>query len=110
MGVRFVDVINPLKWVSFAWGTMNKHLFTRPHRWEQYVVRRYMPECQPCVKNGSCLHCGCDTVAKMLTPWESCSAGWWGPYLSKVKWEEYKNAYGLKIKIEFTKSEQNEQV
>lgn len=89
---QWEDYINPLKWGSVVYATFMKFLFP-VHIVEQLVLRMYDKECRKCVKNGSCLHCGCD-ISKVYTPWDRCSEGYWGPMVEDA--EEYK-----KIREEF---------
>lgn len=94
--LRWRDMVNPLKWRSFVYGYFLKWVYPE-HRMEQYFLRKSTEECQPCIKAGHCLKCGCDIQAKMRVPSETCTDGFWGPYLSKAEYEKEKEKWGISI-------------
>lgn len=96
--IRFKDVINPLKWWSFVVGWLFS-LFLKRHIIEQYAIRLF--ECNDCVDAGSCHHCGCSMPQKAWVKNETCSAGNWGPMKSAKEWAEYKETYGLTVKVSY---------
>lgn len=101
--ISFKDALNPIKWLSVFLGTILKYLFI-DHIFEQLVVRFYNGYCRPnCLlgNGGDCTHCGCDTKAKMLVPFEQCSGGYWGKFMwSRKKYKEFREKYPITIKIE----------
>jgi hypothetical protein len=98
--VRVVDLINPLKWLSFIRGTLLKLLFP-PHVIKQVFIR--MNECPECVKDGKCIVCGCDTMGKMFDPYATCSLDRWGPNDSKERFEEREEKFKIKFNISYGK-------
>lgn len=109
-GIPFLHTLNPYKWFSVAYGfilsvVMPYHIFL------QIAERVFEPNCQVCIKKGSCvgglnkeegeLGCGCDTYAKMLSPFEEDYSSNWGKLIfSKNKFAETIKKYPIKIKIE----------
>lgn len=102
--MRFVDIINPLKWWSFIHGyflqIMGKK-FYRTHIIEQYFVRLH--ECHDCVVAGKCKDCGCAMPAKAWVPNETCSEGHWGAMMEASEWEAHKQKYNIKFFITYGK-------
>lgn len=99
---RLQDYINPLKWGSVLYATFMKLLFPM-HIVHQLILRMYDMECRACVREGSCIHCGCD-ISKVYTPWDRCSAGNWGPMVEDA--EEYRKMreeFPVEITIKYTK-------
>ena len=101
-GVRVIDIVNPVKWWSFAKGLFI-NLFLQQHVLIQYALRMFI--CGDCLKNGKCVDCGCDAYAKMLDPTSKCSADKWGPIYNKSKWKEVQREYGIKLNFLFKKKE-----
>lgn len=97
------DCWNPKKWVSFALGFALKHLVA-DFVFEQYVIRMYDPYCRPnCyeAEDGKCVKCGCDAIAKAMSPSETCSKGQWGPVdFNRKRYEGHRKQYPIKIKVE----------
>lgn len=96
--------LNPVKWVSFAYGYIFKFFFPR-HIIEQLTIRYYEEECKrDCYDSpqGKCKECGCDAIAKASVPFESCSKGNWGPMImNKNKYEAHRLLYPVKITIKY---------
>jgi len=101
-GVRVIDIVNPVKWWSFAKGLFI-NLFLRQHVLTQYALRMYL--CAECIEKGKCVDCACDAYAKMLDPTSKCSADKWGPIYNKSKWKEVQREYGIKLNFLFKKKE-----
>lgn len=83
---RLEDWINPIKWGSVLFAFFMEMMFPM-HIVEQLILRMYDNECNKCMQNGSCLHCGCD-MSKVFVPWEVCSRGFWWKMVESAK--EYK--------------------
>lgn len=99
---RIEDWFNPIKWVSVLYGWFAKLIFPL-HIVEQIILRMYDMECRKCVKQGTCIHCGCD-ISKVHVPWESCSNGNWGPFVeSKKKYQEMRKEFPVEITINYPK-------
>lgn len=101
--MQYCHCFDPRKWLSFAVGFLLKYLVPN-FVLEQYVIRLYDPYCKSnCYESvdGKCVKCGCDAVAKAMSPSETCSAGMWGPIeLSRRKYEAHREEYPITIKIE----------
>lgn len=91
---------SPKKILSVVYGFLLKILIPE-HIFEQMVLRKYDSYCRPnCIEgnNGHCDKCGCDTIAKMNSPFESCSRGMWGSMiLSKRKYKQHRVKYPIEI-------------
>jgi len=76
---------------------------------EQVMYRMTNENCQVCLEQGKCIHCGCDTFKKMLDPYSECAGvdengnPYWGPMLSAKAWRDAKNVVGLKFYSKNTK-------
>ena len=97
------DALNPDKWsVMLEDKTLKKEGFHIPHNemisWAEQLQYRLIV-CAPCVKRGSCEHCGCDTPDAMLTPSNWCSAGHWDKYMAPEEWEKYKKENNIEFTI-----------
>lgn len=100
------DVTNPRKWGVYFRFILNK-LF--PYRFirekhmvaycEQVVYR--MSLCRQCVKNGSCVHCGCKSPELFLDGKNVCSADNWYEMLSPEQWEEFKENTQIQLGVQF---------
>lgn len=62
-----------------------------------------MKVCQPCVKAGKCLKCGCKSPQLFYAPLKTDKDGKWGTMVSKTEWDEFKRTspqysryYGMK--------------
>jgi len=93
---RLKDWVNPLKWYSFAKSKFI-HFFLKKHVVEQIMFR--MLSCPQCVREGSCVVCGCNTFEKMLNPSETDSNGLWGPIKNKKEWKAYKEKFSIDFKL-----------
>ena len=108
-GIRNIDCINPIKWMSVLYGFFLKLLIPK-HVFEQCVLRMYDSDCAPCIKEGICIGgltcgkdcaCGCDTLAKMYSPIESDSGENWGPIVfNKNKYLKLREHFPIKITIQ----------
>lgn len=103
-GISWSECFSPRKMFSVFLGFVVS--FSLPdHIFEQLVLRFYDPECRPdCLESesGSCKHCGCNTRAKMASPFEKCSAGNWGEIIwSESKYRQFRAMYPVKIKVEY---------
>lgn len=104
--IRFKDLISPRKWWIVIDAYKNKALGVSLERCQQAVemkythgeatadfwARRVMGKgldyaevvvlratlCHECVKQGSCVHCGCSAPENMYSLKNECSAGNWG--------------------------------
>jgi hypothetical protein len=122
--IRFIDLINPLKWRAvlvsllkrgkgvnldfcldvvrlsnkFGNGFANRFARTKGEElWYcELVVYRSMI-CSSCVKAGNCYHCGCSVPDNMLDKGNFCSAGLWGPTPTRENWENYKKIYKIDL-------------
>lgn len=100
-GIPWKDCFNPVKWMSVLYGFFLK-VFIPPHVFEQLILRVYDPECQPCVENGKCVHCGCDTIAKMYSPLERDSDNNWDTIIwNKRKYKQHREKFPVKILVEW---------
>lgn len=99
---------NPLKWYNVIQGYFYMWLMP-PHVLEQIYIRLNEVKCQPCIENGACLYCNCDTIPKMYSLREidayqnedGFTNPRWGKIIrNKKKYEEYRNNYPIKINIQ----------
>lgn len=98
-GVRAVDVVNPVKWVSFIKGTVYG-IFLKPHILEQVLIRQI--SCPECMEAGKCIGCGCKMPAKTYDLDASCSEGRWSEVeRDSAKWDDRKNRYKIKLKVTY---------
>ncbi len=97
--IKFIDVINPKKWMSVIRAFLNRDIYAQ-HIVEQ-IMFRYL-ECEPCVKNGSCLHCGCSlkgSLNKMSDLQAEDSDGKWGKVMPEEDWQSYKILNNIKFSL-----------
>lgn len=107
MGVRFIDVINPVRWKSYFVYLLRKFLkgldesdwTPEIHEIEQYHFR--LLSCPDCVGFGTCVHCGCKVPERMWNRKETCSEMKWQQFMDKDSWEKHKKAYGITFKINY---------
>lgn len=109
-GIPYKQCLNPVKWFSVFYGYLLK-LIIPLHVFEQYAIRIYTEDCQVCIANGKCIGgskcgavcgCGCDTLAKMYSPFEEDSGeNWGGIIFNKKKYHAVRQNYPIKIKIEY---------
>ena len=106
-GIKFVDTLNPFKWMSVVYGfalsvIMPKHVFY------QYAARIFDANCKPCIRLGACMGglnkeegeegCGCHTYSKMLSPWEKDYSNNWDKIIrSRKKFLEHIKEYPIEI-------------
>lgn len=94
------DVLNPRKWwifiVSHFRGAATPHDVTLAQA-EQTVYRTIL--CSSCLKNGSCLSCGCPMPDAIVTPENYCSEGLWDEMLSPEDWATFKADNKINFKI-----------
>lgn len=100
--IKFKDVVNPYKWLSFIRG--NSNVGTLPlHELEQIIYR--VNKCAECLERGYCDHCGCSMPAKAYDPNSVCdneeTGERWGPMFGKEAWEQYKKDFKIDIGIIF---------
>ena len=102
--ITFLQCLNPILWFSLVIGKVFKVLVP-PHIFEQYVLRVYDEECRPqCYlsRNGTCVECGCDALAKAYSPISQCSKGNWGRIIfNKSKYKKLRDDYPVQIKINY---------
>jgi len=70
------------------------------HKQEQVIWRS--EQAKECLKNGSCLYCGCDTPAKFYSD-EACEDPQRQCYPSMMDvptWEQYKAEHQITIKVD----------
>lgn len=91
-GVKVVDIINPLKWISYIKGSFISLFVSRAYM-EQLMYRAYV--CKPCVDRGHCINCNCNTWGKMLDPKARCSAGKFGEMQTSKKWYQTVTEYNI---------------
>lgn len=101
---RLKDFFTPFKWYSFVYGYLMKWIFP-DHYIEQYIIRKTTEECQPCVKAGACVSCGCDVQAKMRVPKEHCTQLHWDHFLSKKEYLAEKEKWGINLVVEYNKKQ-----
>lgn len=94
---RLRDWINPKKWWSFV-KSQFINWFVTENYFKQLMFRYTMPECQPCIKAGNCVHCGCNTFQKMLNPNETCSGGYWGEMQEENDYNTFEAKHNIEIK------------
>ena len=100
----FKDILSPNRWKAFivwilrrmltALGGEAKQILS-VHEIENIVYR--MRTCSECVEQGTCVHCGCNTMGRMQEPTESCSAGKWGPFYEPERWRRVKKKLNFKL-------------
>lgn len=73
---------------NFVQGNVNYYITRPDYVTEQATFRAY--KCQPCLKAGKCLHCGCTTPQMFFSQSKVDSAKRWGPMMSKEDWEVFK--------------------
>lgn len=90
------DILNPKKWKIFARYLKMKalkeeyqELNIRAYQ-EQIVLRMKHPECQRCIKEGECFHCGCKSPELFFDKDNYCSGGAWDAMMNPDQWEEFK--------------------
>lgn len=105
-GIPWVQCFNPLVHFSVAIG-MTLALIPL-HIWEQIFIRIYGDECRDCFISRTCQHggqCGCDTRAKALSPFESCSKSKdknFGPIVwSRKKYEKIREDSPVKLLVQW---------
>lgn len=106
-GIGYKQCFNPLKQFSvilgFSLSLIPDHII------EQYVLRLYDTDCRAeCYlgNGGKCVSCGCNTKAKMCSPFEMDSKDRWGRIeWSKEKYKKTRELYPVKITINYLKSE-----
>ena len=111
-GIPVYQCFSPVKWMSVLYGFILKTIVPL-HIFEQYVLRIYDKDCSVCVKNGKCIGglncgfncaCGCDTLAKMYSPFETDSGHNWDKIIfNKKKYEEFRKKYPITINISYDK-------
>ncbi len=109
-GIPYKDCLNPAKWFSVGYGFLLKFVIP-PHVLEQYVLRFYEPDCQVCLRNGKCVGgtkcgkdcaCGCDTLAKMYSPFETDSGENWGKIIfNETLYKQHRREYPIEIKVNY---------
>jgi len=103
-GISYKECLSPLKMISVLLGFALKYIIPQ-HIFEQYVIRFYDPDCRTeCVlgNDGNCVACGCDTIAKMWSPFELCKKKRWPPIIwSKKEYKAYRELYPLKIFVKY---------
>lgn len=103
--MRFRDIVTPSRWKSFIVWLLKKLLrwldgsevYLEPYEVEQYMFR--MLRCPDCVKEGKCLHCGCDTIGRMMNRTDYCSDHRWGAFEDKEGWEQLKKINKIQFKL-----------
>lgn len=107
-GIYWKECFNPFKIFSVFFGIFVKNVIPL-HVFEQYVLRFYDSYCRPHCLNGNkghCVSCGCDTEAKMWSPFEKCSQdNWFKIVWNKKKYERIRKESPIEIKITY-KNEQ----
>lgn len=106
--MKFVDIINPVKWWHFIIGMGLKSRIESlqdPHSIEQLMFRRgQCPQCviaKKCIGLGDCGGCGCDTWGKMLLSEAIDDCGRWGKMKNEEEWAKYKKEFGIKFYYKF---------
>ncbi len=103
--MRFKDFFTPSRWKSFVTWLLklivrkldNSEIYLEPYEVEQYMFR--LLRCPECVNKGKCIHCGCDTIGRMMNRTDECSDGRWGNFLSKEMWEQYKKDFEVRFTL-----------
>lgn len=101
--MRIKDFFRPSRWMSFTIWLLKKILRYLDKseiyldRWEmeQYMFR--MLTCPECVEEGKCLHCGCDTMGRMMNRTDTCSRDKWGLFMSEKVWDAYRKSNQIKF-------------
>jgi hypothetical protein len=82
-----------------------KRIIDTPRDFEQvHIIEQYMYRflaCNTCLKEGSCVNCGCTTLDKMLVRSDKCSMGYWDSFKDAETWEKYKKALGIQFKLNY---------
>lgn len=99
MKVRIKDIISPKRWLSvFVWllKKLVRKLDNSEVQLEAWEIEQYMfriLRCPDCVENKTCVHCGCDTMGRMMNRFDSCSQNKWGKFFeSEKEWKDYKDS------------------
>lgn len=102
MKFRLIDVVTPKRWLSVILWILKllvkkldkSEVYIEAWEIEQYAFR--ILTCPECVLQGNCVHCGCDTIGRMMNRFEHCSEGKWGRFFeTKELWEKYKKDYDI---------------
>lgn len=99
--IKLIDFFKPKNWMSVLRSFSTYDVY-QGHIIEQMMFRRL--ECAPCVRAGSCEHCGCsmgDKLAKWADPQAECSAGKWGKMMNKEQWESYKTKFNVNFLVTY---------
>ncbi len=103
-GISWANCFNPIKIIGVAIGFTLSYMFPL-HIFEQYILRFYDVDCRAeCLigNEGKCVSCGCNTRAKMWSPFESCSKNRWAKIIwSRKKYKEYRLKYPVQIKTQY---------
>lgn len=108
-GIPYSECFNPIKMLSVLVGFTLSALLPL-HIFEQLVIRIYDKECrQECLlgNGGKCIACGCNTKAKMFSPFEECSKFNWGAIIwSKRKYIKHRKNFPIQIDINYLKRDE----
>ncbi|MCC6818563.1 MAG: hypothetical protein IT245_06720 [Bacteroidia bacterium] len=100
-GISYWDCMNPVKFISVLFGFIMSVVFPL-HIFEQYALRFYDVDCRKnCLnsEDGACEICGCNTKAKMWSPFEHCSNNNWPKIIwSKKKYIEFRKLHPATLK------------
>lgn len=103
---RFKDWLSPRRWKSvliyILKFTIKKLGDTSPQLLYPFEIEQYMFRtlaCKDCIPSNKCKSCGCNTVGRMNTTADSCSAGRWGPFMTKYNWEKLKETLKIEFKL-----------
>lgn len=105
-GISYAECFSPIKMFSVLIGFALSSLLPL-HIFEQLVLRIYDKECrQECLlgNGGKCIACGCNTKAKMFSPFEICSKFNWGSIIwSKKKYAKHRENFPIEITVNYKK-------
>lgn len=107
LNYRLKDIISPERWKQVIIYLLKKLLrkldnsaiLLTKSELLQYAYRA--AKCTPCLYNGTCLHCGCNTAGKMSNKSDVCSMEYWGMFMTDKEMEEFlkENEFIFDVKI-----------
>jgi hypothetical protein len=109
-GIPYSECFSPIKMFSVLIGFVFSLLLPL-HIFEQLVLRLYDKQCRiECLlgNEGKCTACGCNTKAKMFSPFEICSRFNWGAMIwSKKKYAKHRENFPIEITVNYKKRDAN---
>jgi len=105
-GISYAECFSPIKMFSVLVGFTLSSLLPL-HIFEQLVLRIYDSNCRvECLlgNGGKCVSCGCNTKAKMFSPFEICSNFNWGAIIwNRKKYYKHRENFPIEIIVNYKK-------